>query len=140
MFNHLSAVSESILALGWIAVVSRVQCGPCAPQLWGRFREATAPFRLRAPPATLKAEAVQAERTARVLFQVRCFLCSPVCSVSSVFTEQKSVLQLSGQHPHCFSSSLRHFISYPFFFFLLCLGDGAVLAVPQTWPLREGDE
>ena len=28
LFNHLSAISESIPALGWVSIVSCVSCGP----------------------------------------------------------------------------------------------------------------
>lgn len=43
-------------------------------------------------------------------------LCSPMCKVLHQSSQSKICLQLSSQHLHCFSSSLRHFISYPIFF------------------------
>lgn len=64
MFNHLSAVSESIPALGWIAVVS--PDGTLPPALitfWECLRESIAIFRLLCPlSVTLREDSVQAER------------------------------------------------------------------------------
>lgn len=63
MFNHLSAVSESIPALGWIAVVSLAGMLPlylvrfveCLGELMAAFRL------LHPPPVTRKEDSLRAE-------------------------------------------------------------------------------
>lgn len=143
MFNHLSAVSESIPALGWIAVVSLAGMSPlrlgkfleCLGKLMATssllhpssFSERKIPFRLNTAALSYP----------HLKFRA---LCSEMQEAFHWSLQNKICLQFSSWHLHCFSSSLRHFLSYPIFFFFLCLGDGPLLSVPQTWSLCQGDE
>ena len=62
MFNHLSAVSESIPALGWIAVVSWLERRPAPPHVSGVVSRTHGCFQLLHPPSvTLKDDPWQAE-------------------------------------------------------------------------------
>lgn len=140
MFNHLSAVSESIPALGWIAVVSPAGTSPlCLVAFLECLGKLVATSSLLHP--SWKEGSFQAERSSSFLtpLEVQGFVFWDAGSISPILTEQ-NLPPVFHWHLHCFSSSLRHFLSYPLFFFFLCLGDGPLLSVPQTRSLCQGDE
>lgn len=118
MFNHLSAVSESIPALGWIAVVSPDGVSPLHLITFLEcIGESMAPFRFLHPlSVTLKAESVKADLCSFLCCLKFSALCSKMWKVFHQSLQSKIWLQLSSQHLHCFSLSLRHFLSYPIFF------------------------